>query len=400
MKFWHYGWASLILLQGQNVGIGTSGPTHTVHVSGGDVRVEGISGIGTALVGLNTQGVTYRLSFSGNAGDFLRGDETWGPDPGDWNLVGNVGTAPATNYLGTADATQFAIRTNSTERMRFLVDGRILIRTTTSLSNRAVLQVQGSNDNRAVYGYKASSSGTAVVLGTATSGGANRAGAVGKAQSATGVGLVGMVGVVDFLHWNLGPGVVGTGQNYGIAAYAENTSGDRAAGRFEAPGNTSTIRSLVSAFVGGTQYKILGTSVGGSDPPPSPSTVISDQQQRLYAMACPEAPEILFTDRGTAQLQQGEVYVPLDPVLSFNLYVDENHPLLVFLQPQALAKGTLYVTDRSREGFRIRSTDPTDSLPVLWWVVATRNDTYTPQGLRLSRHVGVRLPELPKALTN
>jgi hypothetical protein len=30
-------------------------------------------------------------------------------------------------------------------------------------------------------------------------------------------------------------------------------------------------------------------------------------------MACPEAPEILFMDRGTAQLTNGEVYVPHRP---------------------------------------------------------------------------------------
>jgi len=56
------------------------------------------------------------------------------------------------------------------------------------------------------------------------------------------------------------------------------------------------------------------------------------------------------------------------------------------------------VTDRSRQGFRIRSTDPMDNIPVSYWVVAHRNDTYSLDGLRLSRHVGVRLPEVPEAL--
>ncbi len=398
MPTWRCFWGLVVGLWAQNVGIGTSTPTHTLHVSGGAVRVEGLSGAGNALVGLDEEGVTYRINFTGSASDFLRGDGTWGPDPGDWKLLGNAGTDPSVNYLGTADATQFHIRTNNTERMRFFVDGRILIGTTTPLSNRAVLQVQGGGANRAIYGYKASSNGVSVVLGIATTGGANRAGVVGRATSSTGVGLVGMVGVLDFVHYNLGPGIAGTGQNYGIAAYAENTSGDRAAGRFEAPGNTSTIRSLVSAFVSGTQYKIYGQSVGGSDPAPSTSTVIADAQGRLHAMACPEAPEIFFMDRGTTQLTNGEVYVSIDPALSFNLYVDEMYPLLVFVQPMGLPKGTLYVTDRSRHGFRIRSTDPTENIPVSYWIVAHRNDTYSPDGLRLSRHVGVRLPKVPEDL--
>ncbi len=393
-----YIWGFLAGVWAQYVGIGTSTPTHTLHISGGDVRIEGLSGTGNALVGLNEQGVTYRINFSGLATDFLRGDGTWGPDPGDWKLLGNSGTDSDVNYLGTADATQFHIRTNNVERMRFFVDGRILIGTTTPISSRAILQVQGGNTHRAIYGYKASSSGTSVVLGIATQGGSARAGVVGKATSSDGVGLVGMVGVIDFVHYTLGPGIAGTGQNYGIAAYAENTSGDRAAGRFEAPGNTSTIRSLVAAFISGTQYKIYGINVGGSDPAPTASTIISDRGGHLYALACPEAPEILFMDRGTAQLTNGEVYVPIEPALSFNLYVDEDHPLLVFVQPLALPKGTLYVTERSRHGFKIRSTDPTDSIPVSYWLVAHRNDTYSPEGLRISRHVGVRLPEVPEEL--
>ena len=185
MRAYSYIWGLGCLLWAQNVGIGTSTPTHTLHVSGGQVRVEGLSGTGNALVGLDENGVTYRIDFTGSASDFLRGDGTWGPDPGDWKLLGNAATDPAVNYLGTADATQFRVRTDNTERMRFLVDGPILIGTTTTLSSQAVLQVQGGNANRAIYGYKASSSGTSVVLGIATTGGANRAGVVGRATSSS-----------------------------------------------------------------------------------------------------------------------------------------------------------------------------------------------------------------------
>jgi hypothetical protein len=205
-----------------------------------------------------------------------------------------------------------------------------------------------------------------------------------------------MVGVTDFLHWDLGPGIVGTGPNYGVVAYAENTSGDRAAGRFEAPGGTGeTIRSLVAAFIGGTQYKIWGTVVGGG--PPSTSTIVADERGVLYAMACPEMPEIFFMDRGEAALQQGAAYVAFSPALSFNLYVSEQFPLYVFLQPVDRDCG-LYVTERSREGFRVKAADPDCETRFYWWAVARRNDTYTPEGLRLSRHVGVRLPEVPQDL--
>ncbi|MCX7651827.1 MAG: hypothetical protein N2200_03045, partial [Bacteroidia bacterium] len=259
------------LLWLQNVGIGTNNPTHRLHVAGGDVRVEGISGTGNALVRLSPLGVTQRVDFSGNAGDFLRGDGSWGPDIGDWNLVGNSGTNPSLQFLGTVDAQSLHLRTNNTERMRLLPDGRILVATTTSLHDRAILQVQGGSANRAIYGFKSSSSGTAVILGIATSGGVSRAGAIGygaqtsmSGTTTLGVGLVGMVGVSDFLHWDMGSGIVGTSISHGVVAYAENTSGDRAAGRFEAPVSTTQMaRALVAAFICGTQYKNWGEVTGG-----------------------------------------------------------------------------------------------------------------------------------------
>lgn len=395
----------LAQLAAQNVGIGTPAPTERFHVAGGDVRVEGLSGTGTALVGLDAQGVTHRIGFSNNSGDFLRGDGTWGPDIGDWNLIGNAGTDPTQNFLGTTDAQQLRIRTNNTERIRLEVDGRILVNTTTPLSNTAVLQVQGGNTDRAIYGWKNSSSGTAVILGRATQGGSTRAGILGRAFKNTGpqqgTGLVGMVGVTDFLHWDLGPGIAGAGESHGVVAYSENTSGDRAAGRFEAPttgGNR--VRSLVSAFVGGTHYKIWGRVVDGSGnvvSTPSASTVVADAEGRLYALACPESPEILFMDRGVAALQPGGTYIAFDSALAFNLYVDAQYPLYVFVQPVD-ADCKLYVAERSRVGFRVLSAEPSCQTRFYWWAVARRNDTYSPEGLRLSRHVGVRLPVVPKDL--
>lgn len=394
----------LLGLYAQNVGIGTATPTERLHVAGGVVRVEGISGTGAALVGLDAAGVTERVPFSGSAGDFFRGDGTWGPDPGDWNLLGNASTDPTIHALGTTDAQQLRLRTNNTERIRLQVDGRILIGTTIPLSTNAVLQVQGGSTNRAVYGWKSSSNGTSVVLGVATQGGSFRAGAVGYAAQATntgspcnpcrGVGLVGMVGVTDFLHWELGPGIVGTGPNYGIVAYAENTTGDRAAGRFEAPTNGDIVRSLVAAYIGSTLYKIYGRIVG-SGTIPGTSTLIADKNGQLYALVCPEAPEIFFLDRGEGQLLHGEAYIAFDPALAFNLYVDERYPLYVFLQAVDEDCG-LYVTERSRKGFRVRSTQPDCNTRFYWWAVGRRNDSYTPDKIRTSRHVGVRLPLAPE----
>lgn len=46
-----------------------------------------------------------------------------------WNILGNTGTQPATNFVGTVDAAPLAFRTSDAERMRIGVDGRVGIGT-------------------------------------------------------------------------------------------------------------------------------------------------------------------------------------------------------------------------------------------------------------------------------
>ncbi len=47
----------------------------------------------------------------------------------DWKLVGNAGTNPAVNFLGTTDAQPLVFRTNNTEKMRISTDGNVGIGT-------------------------------------------------------------------------------------------------------------------------------------------------------------------------------------------------------------------------------------------------------------------------------
>lgn len=58
-----------------------------------------------------------------------------------WATLGNAGTSPATNYIGTSDAVDLSIRTNGTERMRATATGNIGIATATPAST---LTVNGS----------------------------------------------------------------------------------------------------------------------------------------------------------------------------------------------------------------------------------------------------------------
>ena len=48
---------------------------------------------------------------------------------GQWNLSGNTGTDPSTNFLGTSDAKDLVFRTNNVERIRMASTGELGINT-------------------------------------------------------------------------------------------------------------------------------------------------------------------------------------------------------------------------------------------------------------------------------
>ncbi|HKR04274.1 MAG TPA: hypothetical protein VJY62_06510 [Bacteroidia bacterium] len=70
---------------------------------------------------------------------------------GQWNLTGNAGTNPSTNFIGTTDAKTFKIRTNNQVRMTVLSNGKVGIGTTAPAvrlhlkSNDEAMRIEGVN---------------------------------------------------------------------------------------------------------------------------------------------------------------------------------------------------------------------------------------------------------------
>ena len=111
------GSSSIMQIVGLNVGIGTLTPTAKLDIAGNIKITDGTQGVGKLLVsdanGLASWQTTTTAIGSGTF----------------WNPLGNAGTTPSTNFLGTTDNQDLVIRTNNTEKMRVQADGNVGIGT-------------------------------------------------------------------------------------------------------------------------------------------------------------------------------------------------------------------------------------------------------------------------------
>jgi hypothetical protein len=350
----------------------------------------------------------------------------------DWSLSGNTGTNPATNYVGTTDNVPLILRANSIERIRmgtaetvinedaqnydfrvegtgetemFFVDAstnHVHVRAASPFPTIDMFTSVATANDYPINGY-ANGQGNAAIYGqhttTATGTNTNVAGAF----DAMGTGYSTQPG------WNIG--VVGTGDEAGVYGSSTSSSGNRQGGYFTSS-DASTTQSIASVAgftttgndyyggffdgnqntgdwayvgirIGGTNYKING---GGSV-----STNVKDEKGDLRILFAPEAPEIVFQDWGTGKLTNGEAYINLDPVLTKNIFVDEKHPLKVFIQLEGDCNG-VYVTEKTANGFKVKELQRgTSNVNFSWQIVANRADEYE-NGELQSKHVDVRLP--------
>jgi hypothetical protein len=115
------------------VGIGTIAPAQTLHVQG-TARISTPSGTPTTIAGRNADGDVGDVTLG--SGLVLTGGVLTATPiaDNDWDLTGNTGTNPATNFIGTGDAQPLVIRTNAVEHMRITSGGNVGINNGTPLS--------------------------------------------------------------------------------------------------------------------------------------------------------------------------------------------------------------------------------------------------------------------------
>lgn len=364
-----------------------------------------------------------------------------------WSLFGNSGTIPGTNFLGTTDARDLQIKTNNQLRVTTKSTGEVIIGNTTNPiantlttvipsgtqigifansqnSPRTIRALNADNTQFVIDGGNLDPDGGRGVIGISANLASNSSNTVmgvlgvagrttftelpGESVGVSGQGTTGLhvrgVGKTgnndyfsayfeydqdDNLSTNNGPlaRIAGKDFNYftGAAARRDVTYG----GYFDA--NTSTSDYVfVGARNNNTSYKVLG---GGSV-----STMVKDKEGNNRILHATETPEILFEDFGVGKLKNGSAYIELDPILSQNIFVSEEHPMKVFIQLEGDCKG-VYVTEKTKKGFMVKELqNGTSNVSFSWNVVANRKDTINTDGTIDSKHVGVRFPIGPNRL--
>lgn len=203
-----------------------------------------------------------------------------------------------------------------------------------------------------VYGEARSSSGTGL-YGDATATTGTTYGVSGVSASTSGYGVSGYAsatsgftnGVYGLARSTTGAGVWGastatTGSAFGVYGSVASTSGTGVYGASMATSGTSFgVKGLTSSSTG---YGVFSYGNTGATGTKSAIVPTSHGPTELYAE---ESTEIWFSDHGAGRLEEGIARVDLDPDFLEVVTVDDEHPLMVFVQLEGEANGVFVEKD-------------------------------------------------------
>jgi hypothetical protein len=223
--------------------------------------------------------------------------------------------------------------------------------------------VIGAGNNAGYLYYSGGSGGS--FTGTAV-------GAIGYGTTAaSGIGVIGCGNSITSvtLPGTSGCGGAFNGATYGVYGYASNSSSTRGGGYFACNPTSGGAYAYCGYRNGSTNYKTIGNGTN--------STIVKNTKGDLITLYCPEAPEVVFQDYGVGQLVNGFAHISLDPDLTLNISVNQDHPIKVFITLEGDCNG-VYVTNKSATGFDVVELQGgKSSVPFSWQIVATRANEQT-----------------------
>lgn len=296
-----------------------------------------------------------------------------------WGLTGNSGTVPATNFVGTTSNVDFVTRTNNLERMRIMANGRVAINNAAPLTSDLFTVTTNATNVYGINGYNAQTTGSGVygqnsnitnsfsaiegtnsspsgagIYGNSTAiptiGAPTPTGVIGGYIGATSTGIrIGVRGVSGQASTtgNQLIGVQGSytgtaGSFFGIGVYGLATGGAYITGNVDAGiVGWRTNNADYSGYFNGNHVIANGTK--------SASVGTSKGNQLLYVT---ETPGVWFEDIGRGKLLGGYVKIKLDPMFLETVFIDDKHPISVFLQDEGDSNG-LYVIPL-KDGFIVK----------------------------------------------
>lgn len=310
----------------------------------------------------------------------------------DWSLTGNSGTSVATNFVGTIDATDLALRTTNVDRLRISAAGNVGINIVPSTYK---LDVSGGATTDAIFGHSNNVGGilgreTNISFGTPaqnilgagvyannpsagyTSMFSQSIGAATVAASinyssvwianynfvdnasatvnpsasysqlnATSTTLVGkQIALRGFNNrgttagnpgYSVGAQGLANVQNqdsYGVEGLSFSNAPLSTGGYFE--GNNYAGSNIAYAYVGGWTNGLTARKITGTG---TVNEIVPTLNHGRVTLTCPESPEYWYQDYGTVQMANGKATINLDPILADIIVVDNENPIRVICTP-------------------------------------------------------------------
>ncbi|HLP65864.1 hypothetical protein [Flavobacterium sp.] len=330
-----------------NVGIGIAGPTQRLDVQGGNARINNVF-VGDVGHGANWSGFAHQFQANTTGYSLLSSSD------GSYTLINKQNTGGG--YIGFRVANADVAVINNFGNMGVGTTAPIArLHAVADADNLPVIYGVNSNTSTgtASYGVRGESGstglGSAGVSGVSTNSGQNEIGVVGD-YSLWGASVFG-------LGWAAAYTDMPTTRDFGVFGTVNFSTGTGVYGR-----NTNT--TLGSAY---GMYSVGNFAATGAKSASVPTT---KGNQLVY---CTESPELWFEDIGGAKLVNGSIHIDLDSMFLETIFVNDEHPLRIFIQDEGESNGLIVIKDEDNKGFTVKEkNNGSSSIPFSYRIMGKR----------------------------